>query len=46
MNLSWNKEGSQLQPNATVAATLTLSTQQDMGEIVDFDFNISIQGSA
>ena len=46
MNLSWNKEGSQLQPNATVAATLTLSTQQDMGEVVDFDFNISIQGSA
>jgi len=46
MTLSWSKEGSQLQPNATVAATLTLSTQQDMGDIVDFDFNITVKGSA
>lgn len=46
MTVSWNKEGSQLQPNATVAATLTLSTQQDMGDMVDFDFNITIKGSA
>jgi uncharacterized repeat protein (TIGR01451 family) len=46
MTVSWNKEGSQLLPNATVAATLTLSTQQDMGDIVNFDFNIIVKGSA
>lgn len=46
MTLNWNKEGNQLQPNATVTATLTLTTQQDLGDVVDFDFNITIQGTA
>jgi hypothetical protein len=46
MTVSWNKEGSQLQPNAAVAAILTLTTQQDMGDVVDFDFNITIKDSA
>jgi uncharacterized repeat protein (TIGR01451 family) len=45
MTLNWNKEGNQLQPNATVTATLTLTTQQDLGDVVDFDFNITIQGT-
>ncbi len=45
MTLNWNKEGSQLQPNATTTATLTLATQKDLGDVVDFDFNITIQGT-
>jgi hypothetical protein len=45
MTLSWNKEGSQLQPNATTTATLTLTTHQDSGDLDTFDFNITIQGT-
>jgi len=45
LTLSWNKEGNQLQPNATVAATLTLTTQQNADDLENFDFNITIEGT-
>lgn len=45
LTLTWDKEGSQLQPNATVAATFTLTTPQDSGNLDNFDFNITIEGT-
>jgi hypothetical protein len=46
MTLSWNKEGTTLNPGSVVAATLTLSAAQDMADVDSFDFNIIIQGTA
>ena len=46
ISLNWNKEATQLQPSGIVAATLTLTTQGDMGDLTDFEFNVTIQGTA
>jgi len=46
LTLSWDKEGSTLAPGMVVAATITLSTAADVGDLDSFSFNIIFECSA
>lgn len=46
LTITWNQEGTILQPDATVAATLTLTAAADTENLTNFGFNIAITGSA
>ena len=44
--LTWNQEGTTLEQNEVVPATLTLCVAADTGALTDFGFNIVITGTA
>ena len=46
LSLSWDKEGSSLAPGCVVAATLTLSTAANVGDLDSFSLNIIFESSA
>ena len=45
ISLSWDKEGASVDPDAVVAAVLTLSVSNSISGITDFSFNIIIEGT-
>jgi len=45
LTLTWNREGTVLAPNETVAATLTLHAAEETGSLANFSFNIKISSS-
>ena len=45
MTLSWDKEGVTMDPDAVVAAVLTLSVSDSISGIENFSFNIVIEGT-
>ncbi len=45
ITLTWNKEGTRLQPGQSVAATLTLNVSPTIADITNFNVQISITGT-
>ncbi len=45
MTLTWNKEGTRLNPGQSVAATLTLTASSSIVDITNFNVQISITGT-
>jgi hypothetical protein len=45
LTLSWNREGSQVNPQAVVQATLTLAVSSSISDVTDFSFEITITGT-
>ena len=45
ITLSWDKEGSTVDPDAVVGATLTLSVSESISSITTFSFTIVIEGT-
>ena len=46
ITLSWSYAGTQLQPNASIPVTLTLTVSPSIAGFTSFSFNIDITGSA
>jgi len=46
ISLTWNKEGSLLNPGGVTSATLTLTTDEDISGITNFSVSILIIGTA
>jgi len=45
LTLSWNREGSQVNPQAVVQATLILAVSSSISDVTDFSFEITITGT-
>ncbi len=45
INLSWDKEDANVNPDAVLGAVLTLSISPSISEIKDFSFTITIEGT-
>jgi hypothetical protein len=45
ISISWNREGTALNPGQSTAATITLSTSAGISGITDFNVNIIVTGS-
>lgn len=45
LTVTWNREGTQLEPDSVVAATLTLMTPHHAGSLDNFSFNVVIKGT-
>jgi len=44
MDLTWDKEGTILDPDQVTPSSLTLTTDSDTGSLTDFNFEIIITG--
>ena len=44
LNVSWDKENANLNPDQIILASLTLTSEVDIDSITDFDFDIIITG--
>ncbi len=45
ITLSWNREGSQVNPQSVLETVLTLSVSSEISSISEFSFNITIRGT-
>jgi hypothetical protein len=45
ITITWNKEGTRINPGTSVAATLTLNTNSNIVDVTNFDVQITITGT-